>query len=124
MCRPRRVRVSAALSAGGGGGPAELVSAAVASRSPMSEPPDALDRSTQRLLPVCVIGTMASPLERNEMATEMNDASNLYGCPIRDPDPRHVLGTRIGYALGHGRGIPHLPWAARRMRVFLDAPVG
>jgi hypothetical protein len=62
--------------------------------------------------------------ERNEMATEMNDASNSYGGPVRDPDPRHVLGTRIGYALGHGRGTPHVPWAARGMRVFLDAPVG
>jgi hypothetical protein len=51
MCRPRRVRVTAALSAGGGGGPAGLISAAVASRSPMSEPPDALDLSTERLLP-------------------------------------------------------------------------
>jgi len=51
MRRPRRVRVSAALSAGGGGDTAELVAAAVSSRSLMSEPPDALDLSTQRLLP-------------------------------------------------------------------------
>jgi hypothetical protein len=75
MRRPRRVRVSAVLSAGGGGGPAELVSAAAPSRSPMSEPPDALDLSTQRLLPVCVIGTMASRLEGN--ATGMKDACKL-----------------------------------------------
>ena len=40
------------------------------------------------------------------MATEMNDASNSCGGPVRVPTS-YVLGTRIGYALGHGRGTPH-----------------
>jgi hypothetical protein len=62
--------------------------------------------------------------ERNELATEMNDASNSYGGPVPDPTPVLYWARVFGYALGHGRGTPHLPCAARRMRVFLDAPVG